>query len=121
MKNGSILMLFGTVLMSGVLSAAPCNLKITREACPGKEKESFSKCGGNKSCIVKGEKSDISECINFAMENCKNARFDITKYKMVQVQFQGSNLENGLDYCSQDRGTYKVKENYPFKNNISCQ
>jgi len=42
--------------------AGECVLKTTRVACPGKEKESFSKCNGQASCDEKVVADSAKEC-----------------------------------------------------------
>ncbi len=43
-----------------VAAQAACVVSITRTACPGKEKESYSKCNGTKSC----NKEEVFGCHN---------------------------------------------------------
>lgn len=53
--------------------AAECALNITRTACPGQERESFSKWDGKASCIEKKPAADATACATTAAEACTTA------------------------------------------------
>jgi hypothetical protein len=45
---------------SSTTLAADCEVSVSRTACPGQQQESFSKCGGNASCIEKKPAADAA-------------------------------------------------------------
>ncbi len=88
------------VFATGVASAADCVLHVTRTACPGQEKESFSKCNGNASCDEKVLATSASQCASKAKgAGCANSRLTVTKYKKVTADFDGKPVEGGKDFC----------------------
>lgn len=87
------------LFVSGVASAADCVLHVTRTACRGQEKESFSKCKGNVSCDEKVLVTSASQCAIKAKASCKNSRLAITKYKKITADFDGATVEGGKDFC----------------------
>jgi hypothetical protein len=84
---------------SAPVLAADCVLHVTRTACPGQEKESFSKCGGAASCVEKKPAASAAECVAAATAACANSRTTITKYKKVTAEFEGAAVESGKDFC----------------------
>lgn len=87
------------------------------------EVESYSKCpGGTKSCISSFDTGSVDACINLAISNCLNSRTDITKYKFIQVNFNGLSVNDGEDFCKNDqtyldkdgaKKVYQTRVNYP--------
>ncbi len=109
------------VLFSGSVFAAECALTITRDACPGKEVESYSKCNGAKTCDVVKEVASVQECQAFAVENCKNQRFDITQYKHIVARFNRASVDANKDFCDRDAAGYVVAANFPFRGRPDCR
>ncbi len=79
--------------------AADCVLSITRTACPGQEKESFSKCDGKASCEETVPAASASQCTLKAKSACANKRLDVTKYKKVTAKYDGTAIDGGKDFC----------------------
>ena len=98
--NKRLVLALAALLASGTVFAADCVLNVTRTACPGQEKESFSKCGGNASCVEKKPAADASQCVAAAAAACANSRQTVTKNKQVTAEFHGVKLENGKDFCA---------------------
>lgn len=94
--------------------AADCVLHITRTACPGQEKESFSKCDGKKSCDESKPASSQSQCVSKAKSSCANSRLTVTKYKAVTASFDGKQIEGGKDFCV-------GHADYPYANKPDCK
>ncbi len=83
--------------------AGNCAIDITREACPGKETESYAKCDNKKQCVEKLEAKTEKECMKKALEKCDNARLDITKSKIITASFDGKPIQNNKNFCDADR------------------
>jgi hypothetical protein len=90
--------------------AGECVLKTTRVACPGKEKESYSKCGGQASCEEKVAADSAKDCAEKAAKSCDNSRPAITKSKTVSATFDGKALESGKSFCATERPDYNKCE-----------
>jgi hypothetical protein len=90
--------------------AGECVLKTTRVACAGKEKESFSKCGGQASCDEKVAADSEKDCAEKAAKSCDNSRPAITKSKTVSASFDGKPVEGGKNVCATDRPDYNKCE-----------
>jgi hypothetical protein len=88
-----------SILFAGNVLAADCVLHITRTACPGKEAESYSKCNGKQSCDESKPAASANQCQVKAKEACKNSRLDVTKYKKITAEFDGSPVDGGKDFC----------------------
>lgn len=86
-------------LAMGSVYASECVLQITRTACPGQEKESFSKCDGKPGCTETVPAASASQCSLKAKSSCANKRLEITKYKKVSATFGGQPVEGGKDFC----------------------
>ena len=86
--------------------AGDCVLKTTRTACPGKEKESYSRCNGAASCDEKIPADSEKECTEKAIKSCENSRPAITKSKEVSATFDGKPVEGGKNFCAADRPDY---------------
>lgn len=111
-KSGLAVALF--VLVTGTAYAGDCVLHVTRTACPGKEKESFSKCDGKPSCDQKIPVASASQCASKAKSNCANKRYDITKYKKVTASLDGAAVDGGKDFCA-------GHPDYPYANKADCK
>lgn len=101
-------------LTMGSAFAGDCVLQVTRTACPGQEKESFSKCDGKASCNESVPAATGSLCVIKAKSACKNKRFEITKYKKITATFDGAALEGGKDFCS-------GHPDYPYASKPDCK
>jgi len=111
-KHAAALLLL--VLNVGVVYAADCVLQVTRTACPGEEKESFSKCNGAAGCEEKKPAASAAQCISKAKSSCANSRLTITKAKKVTAKFDGVDLEGGKDFCS-------GHPDYPYASKSACK
>ena len=100
------LQLAGLPLASNAFAADDCIVHYNRTACPGKEEESYSKCGGSKECD-KNEQSASTEaaCIAAAKTACANSRLEITKSKVITARFNGKSLKGpyGGSFCAPNR------------------
>ena len=93
---------FAALLLSlsiGSAFAGECVLQIARTACPGQEKEAFSKCDGKPGCNESVPAASASQCALKAKSGCTNKRYDITKYKKVTATYDGASVEGGKDFC----------------------
>jgi hypothetical protein len=92
-------------LASSPASAGECIVHTIRTACPGKEAESYSKCGGSKSCDKEDSADSEAACVAAAKAGCPNSRLEITKSKVVKARFNGKQLKGpyGGGFCSQSR------------------
>jgi hypothetical protein len=92
------LMAFSEVAQAG------CTVHYVRTACPGKEKESYSKCNGTKECD-KEESAAVSlkACEQAAAAACANTRLTITKSKVITAKFNGKLLRGGANFCASNR------------------
>jgi hypothetical protein len=119
-KNASLVGLFGLVLAGFFATAAfadakksdpkapaagKCVLKVTRTACPAKERESYSKCNGKQSCDVEDAATMAEDCAADALKACENTpdRQQITKSKVITALFGGQPVEKGKNFCAADR------------------
>ncbi len=101
-----IVLLSAAILLSINVGAYAnqCAVNFTRNACPGKEVESFKKCDGNKSCTKVSEVTSAQECQKVAMKSCANDRLDITKSKVITASFQGKPMKTASgkdDFCAE--------------------
>ena len=90
------------VFWIGSASAAVCEVHYDRTACPGKEKISYKKCKGKKSCTKFKEVGSVQECRAAATKSCTNKRYSITKSKVITAKYDGSAIqtESGKDdFC----------------------
>jgi hypothetical protein len=90
--------------------AGECVLKTTRTACPGKEKDSYAKCGGQASCDEKAPAGSEKECAEKAAKACDNSRPNVTKSKTVFATFDGKPVEGGKNFCASDRSDFNKCE-----------
>lgn len=95
----SVLAAMLLTLAMGSAYAAECVLQVTRTACPGQEKESFSKCDGKPGCTESVPAASASQCALKAKSACANKRLEITKYKKVSATYDGAAVEGGKDFC----------------------
>lgn len=102
------------LFVSGVASAADCVIHVTRTACPGQDKESFSKCNGNASCDEKALVVSASQCASKAKASCANSRLTITKYKKITADYDGAAVEGGKDFCI-------GHPDFPFAKKAECK
>jgi hypothetical protein len=103
MKKFVLAAVFGLAFVSS--ASAQCVVNVNRTACPGKESESYSKCGGAKSCDKTEDAGSEASCIAFAKAQCPNSRLDITKSKIVKARFKGKALAGpyGGSFCAPNR------------------
>jgi len=83
--------------------ADKCVIDVTREACPGKDKESYEKCKGEKQCTKEVTATSEKDCAKKALKECENARLEITKLKIIKASFDGKPVEAGKNFCAADR------------------
>jgi hypothetical protein len=106
---GLVLAVAGGLAFADAKKPAPaggkCVLKVTRTACPGKEKESYSKCNGKQSCDMDDAAASSEDCAAAALKACENTpdRQSITKSKVITALFGGKPVESGKNYCAADR------------------
>ena len=87
--------------------AGECVLHVKREACAGKDKDSYSKCEGKQECDEKPvTASSEKDCMKKALKGCDNARLDITKSKVITAKFDGKPVEGGKNFCEADRADF---------------
>lgn len=97
-----IIVLMASTFYAGTVAAATCEVKYNRTACPGKEKISYKKCKGKKTCSKFKEASTVAECRAKATKSCGNKRYSITKSKVINAIFDGKAIktESGKDdFC----------------------
>ena len=92
-------------MASNAFAALDCIVHYNRTACPGMEAESYSKCGGTKSCDKDEDASTEAACIAKAKEACANSRLEITKSKVITARFNGKSLKGpyGGSFCATNR------------------
>ncbi len=86
----------------GTVSAATCEIKYNRTACPGKEKISYKKCKGKKTCSKFKEADSVEQCRKLATKSCANKRYSITKSKVIHAVFDGNPITTASgkdDFC----------------------
>lgn len=86
-------------LAMGSTFAGECVLQVTRTACPGQEKESYSKCDGKPGCTESVPAASASQCALKAKSACANKRLEVTKYKKISATYDGSAVDGGKDFC----------------------
>ncbi len=101
--------IFICVLAAALMPSAPvsaaegdCAVNYTRVSCPGKEKISFKKCGGEASCTKSKEADSKAACMKKAAMSCRNSRLHITKSKVITATWKGEAVmdANGeADFC----------------------
>ncbi len=91
-----------------VATAGECNLTVSRTACPGKEKESYSKCNGVQKCDEVKTADSAAACGKEAVKACDNVgpRQKITKSKVITAKFDGAMVEGGKNFCAADRSDF---------------
>ena len=102
------------ISVTGFAYAGDCVMHITRTACPGAEKESFSKCDGKASCDEKKPAVSAAQCASKAKTSCANSRANVTKYKKVTATYDGADVEGGKDFCVGN-------PDYPYANKPDCK
>ena len=99
-RTGAVLLLMAT---TGSASAGQCAVEYIRTACPGQEKESYSKCDGKQSCVLTETTADAQACQAAALKACANDRLKITKSKVVHAKFDGKAVMSASgkeDFCA---------------------
>lgn len=93
------------ILLSGntLAFAGECVINFTRTACPGHEVESYKKCDGQQSCEEPKETASADTCAKEALKACENARFEITKSKVITATFDGEAVDGGKNFCDANR------------------
>ncbi|MGK5085252.1 hypothetical protein WDW37_18340 [Bdellovibrionota bacterium FG-1] len=102
--------------------AGECTLSVTRDACPGQDSESLSKCDGKKSCDESKKTGSAEACAKEAIKACQNKRTNVTKSKIVIAKFGGQPVEGGKDFCkTKVDGLYDPEKDYPFRDKADCK
>ena len=86
--------------------AGECVVNYNRTACPKMEVESYSKCGGSKTCDKSEQAPSEAACIGIAKRACANTRLTITKSKIVTAKYDGKALKGpfgGGNFCAPQR------------------
>jgi len=110
MKRASLVL--AVFLGMGSAHAADCTVSVTRTACPGKEAESFKKCGGEKRCEEKKTADSAQACAKAALKACDNIgdRQKVTKSKVITATFEGKPVQEGKNFCEPDRDDFNKCE-----------
>jgi hypothetical protein len=97
-----------SLAVAAVAQAGECSLHVTRTACPGKEKESFSKCNGAPTCDEVKKTGSADACAKEAVKACDNvgARQKITRSKVITAKFNGEPVDGGKNLCAADRSDF---------------
>ncbi len=109
MKTISALAALFVLSMASSAYAGECSVRYVRTACPGKEVESYSKCGGAKECNKNEQAASAAACIGNAKRACANSRLDITKSKVITATFDGKVLKGpfaGGNFCAAKRADF---------------
>ncbi len=102
--------------------AGECVLSITRDACPGKDKESFAKCDGKASCDESKKTGSAEACAKEAIKACQNKRLDVTKNKTITAKFGGAAVEGGKDFCKDKvEGLFDPEKDFPHRGKADCK
>ncbi len=91
------------IAAAGPAVAGECAIEYNRTACPGKEAESYSKCGGKQSCVQPEQTATAEACQAAALKACANDRLTITKSKVVTAKFDGKQVMSASgkgDFCA---------------------
>lgn len=85
--------------------AGDCVLHVKRDACEGKNAESFAKCGGKAECDETKKTGSADACAKQALKACENVgdRQQVTKSKVITAKFDGKDVENGKNFCEANR------------------
>lgn len=94
-----------SLTLSAFAFAGECRITTVRTACPGKEEESYKKCGGKQSCDEVKKTGTAAACAKAALASCANVgdRQQTTKSKVLTATFNGKPLEEGKNFCDADR------------------
>jgi hypothetical protein len=104
MKIQTIALAAVCFLSLSIAAQAACVVTTTRTACPGKEKESYSKCNGTKTCSKEDSAAVTPKaCEQAAAAACPNTRLTITKSKVVTAKFNGTAVRGGANFCASNR------------------
>ena len=112
--NKSVLAASVLSFVMGSALAGECVLQVARTACPTKETESYSKCGGKAGCNETVPAASASQCSLKAKAGCTNKRYDVTKYKKVTATYDGAAVDGGKDFCT-------GHPDYPYANKPDCK
>ena len=117
---------FGLTLISLLLAthafAGDCVMSITREACPGKDTDSYAKCGGKQSCDETKKTGSAEACAKEAAKACQNKRLDVTKSKTIVAKFNGQSVEGGKDFCKDKTdGIFDPTKDFPYRGKSDCK
>ena len=88
---------------AGTATAGECGVEYIRTACPGKEAESYSKCGGKQSCVLPEPAASAQACQDAALKACANDRLSVTKSKVIKAKFDGKVVMSASgkeDFCA---------------------
>ncbi len=104
-KKIKLSIIVSSFLISPLSYAGTCTMHVTREACPGMEKESFAKCGGKASCDETKKTGSAESCAKAALEACDNvaARQKQTKTKKITADYEGKPVDGGKNFCEPNR------------------
>lgn len=103
MNRHQLLLSITSAVFAISVAAETCEITTTRTACPGKESLSYKKCHGKASCSEFIEVKNANECKVASVSACENARLNITKLKVVNASFNGSELKTDAgssDFCT---------------------
>ncbi len=105
MKKISTLAVMIALSFASNAYAGECSVHYVRTACPGMETESYSKCGGSKSCDKIEQAPSEAACIGAAKRACANSRLTITKSKVITATYDGKALKGpfGGSFCAAQR------------------
>jgi hypothetical protein len=98
--TGAVLLLMPAAVPA---TAGECALEISRNACAGKEAESYSKCGGKQSCVLSEQAASAEACQAAALKACFNDRLTITKSKVIRAKYDGKAVMSASgkdDFCA---------------------
>ncbi|HEX5658569.1 MAG TPA: hypothetical protein VFX59_15305 [Polyangiales bacterium] len=107
MKLMIAISLFATVATSMSFAKAEdktdCAISYTRNACPGKEADSYAKCDGKQSCVKYVPATTAEECSAAAAQACSNDRPTVTESKVINASYKGKPVKSSggkADFCA---------------------
>ncbi len=122
LKKIALLFCVGSLSFQVQAFAGECTLSITRDACPGMDKDSYSKCEGKKSCDEVKKTGSAEACAKEALKACQNKRTSVTKNKNVTAIFDKAPVEAGKDFCKDKiEKLYDPEKDYPFRDKPDCK
>lgn len=90
------------IFYAEIATAGTCEVMYNRTACPGKEKISYKKCKGKKTCSKFKQASSVEQCRKVATKSCANKRYSITKLKVIHAKYDGKLIKTASgkdDFC----------------------